>query len=74
MLFHFFTSLIDQYSFLNVFKYLTFRTGLAVMTSLIIVFIIGAVYLKYFDTKKIINQDTQKIKPKRIFIVNNMPT
>ena len=37
MLFHLFTSLIDQYSFLNVFKYLTFRTGLAVMTSLIIV-------------------------------------
>ena len=35
MLFHFFTSFIDQYSFLNVFKYLTFRTGLSVMTSLI---------------------------------------
>ena len=31
MLFHFFTSLIDQYSF-NVFKYLTFRTGLSVIT------------------------------------------
>ena len=41
MLFHFFTSLVDQYSFLNVFKYLTFRTGLSVMTSLIIVFMIG---------------------------------
>ena len=39
MLFHFFTSLIEQYSFLNVFKYLTFRTGLSVMTSLIVVFI-----------------------------------
>ena len=34
MLFHLFTSFIDQYSFLNVFKYLTFRTGLSVMTSL----------------------------------------
>ena len=40
MLFHFFTSLVDQYSFFNVFKYLTFRTGLSVMTSLMIVFII----------------------------------
>ena len=47
MLFHFFTSLIDQYSFLNVFKYLTFRTGLAVMTSLVVVFIIGALSLKF---------------------------
>ena len=27
MLFEFLTSLVDQYSFLNVFKYLTFRTG-----------------------------------------------
>ena len=35
MLFNLLTSLIDQYSFLNVFKYLTFRTGLSVVTSLI---------------------------------------
>ena len=53
MLFHFFTSLIDQYSFLNVFKYLTFRTGLAVMTSLIIVFIIGGPLIKIFSEKMI---------------------
>ena len=53
MLFHFFTSLIDQYSFLNVFKYLTFRTGLSVMTSLIIVFLIGAPLIKYFSDKMI---------------------
>ena len=53
MLFHFFTSLIDQYSFLNVFKYLTFRTGLAVMTSLVVVFIIGAPLIKIFSEKMI---------------------
>ena len=53
MLFHIFTSLIDQYSFLNVFKYLTFRTGLAVMTSLIIVFIIGGPLIKIFSEKMI---------------------
>ena len=54
MLFHFFTSLIDQYSFLNVFKYLTFRTGLSVITSLIIVFIIRAPLIKIFSLKKMI--------------------
>ena len=53
MLFHFFTSLVDQYSFLNVFKYLTFRTGLAVMTSLIVVFIIGGPLIKIFSEKMI---------------------
>ena len=49
MLFEFLTSLIDQYSFLNVFKYLTFRTGLSLMTSLIIVFLIGGPLIKFFS-------------------------
>ena len=53
MLFHFFTSLIDQYSFLNVFRYLTFRTGLSVMTSLVVVFIIGGPLIKLFSEKMI---------------------
>ena len=53
MLFHFFTSLVDQYSYFNVFKYLTFRTGLSVMTSLIVVFIIGAPLIKIFSERMI---------------------
>ena len=53
MLFHILTSLIDQYSFLNVFKYLTFRTGLSVITSLVVVFIIGAPLIKIFYEKMI---------------------
>ncbi len=53
MLFHFFTSFIEQYSFFNVFKYLTFRTGLSVMTSLVIVFIIGGPLIKIFSEKMI---------------------
>ena len=53
MLFNLLTSLIDQYSFLNVFKYLTFRTGLSVVTSLTIVFIIGGPLIKIFSEKMI---------------------
>ena len=53
MLFNLLTSLVDQYSFLNVFRYLTFRTGLSVMTSLVIVFIIGAPLIKIFSDKMI---------------------
>ena len=52
MLFHLLTSFIDQYSFFNVFKYLTFRTGLSVMTSLVVVFIIGGSTNKNFFQKK----------------------
>ncbi len=53
MLFSFLTSLIDSYSFLNVFKYLTFRTGLSLMTSLLIVFLIGGPLIKLFSKNQI---------------------
>ena len=53
MLYSLFSSLVDYYSFLNIFKYLTVRTGLAMFTSLFIVFIIGNPFIKYFSIKKI---------------------
>ena len=53
MLFNLLTSLIDQYSFFNVFKYLTFRTGLSVVTSLIVVFIIGGPLIRIFSQNMI---------------------
>ena len=53
MLFNLLTSFIDQYTFLNVFKYLTFRTGLSVVTSLIVVFIIGGPLIKIFSENMI---------------------
>ena len=53
MLYSFLTSFVDDFSFLNVFKYLTFRTGLSLMTSMIIVFIIGDPFIKYFSQRKI---------------------
>ena len=53
MLFDLLISSVEQYSFLNVFKYLTFRTGLSVVTSLMIVFIIGGPLIKIFSEKMI---------------------
>ena len=53
MLYSFLTSLIDSYSFLNVFKYLTFRTGLSVITSFVIVFLIGEPLIKIFSKNQI---------------------
>ena len=53
MLYSFLTSLIDNYSFLNVFKYLTFRTGLSVVTSLVVVFLIGGPLIKIFSQNQI---------------------
>ena len=53
MLYSFLTSLVEQYSFLNVFKYLTFRTGLSVITSLAVVFLIGGPLIRFFSQKQI---------------------
>ena len=55
MLYSFLISLIDTYSFLNVFKYLTVRTGLAMFTSMVVVFIVGNPFIKYFSYKQIHN-------------------
>ena len=47
--------LIDQYSFLNVFKYLTFRTGLAMFTSMAIVLLIGTPFINFFSARQILD-------------------
>jgi|TARA_Y100000034_G_scaffold71444_1_gene86183 phospho-N-acetylmuramoyl-pentapeptide-transferase len=53
VLYSFLISLIDQFSALNVFRYLTFRTGLSVMSSMIIVFLIGGPFIKFIESRKI---------------------
>ena len=55
MLYSFITELIDQYSFLNVFKYLTFRTGLAMFTSMIVVLLIGTPFINFFSARQILD-------------------
>ena len=55
MLYEFLLSFVDTFSFLNVFKYITFRTGLAVFTSFIIVLMIGGPFINFFSSKKILN-------------------
>ena len=55
MLYLLILDLIESYSFLNVFKYLTVRTGLAVFTSLLVVFLIGNPFIKFFSTKQILD-------------------
>ena len=55
MLYNLLTSYSDTYSFLNFFNFLTVRTGLATLTSMIIVFLIGDKFINYFSNKKITN-------------------
>jgi len=53
VLYSFLISLIDQFSVLNVFRYLTFRTGLSVMSSMIIVFVVGGPFIRFIESHKI---------------------
>ena len=55
MLYLLLTNYSDTYSFLNFFNFLTVRTGLAIITSMVIVFLIGDNFIKFFSIKKITN-------------------
>ena len=55
MLYNLLTNFSDTYSFLNFFNFLTVRTGLAVITAMVVVFLIGDKFIKYFSNKKITN-------------------
>jgi phospho-N-acetylmuramoyl-pentapeptide-transferase len=55
MLFELLINYIELFNFLNVFKYITFRTGLAFFTSLLITLLIGGPFIRLFANKKIFN-------------------
>ena len=52
MLYNLLYPLSAQYSFLNIFKYLTFRTGGAIFTALIVCFIIGPMLIHWLKDKQ----------------------
>ena len=55
MLYSLILNFVETYSFLNVFKYLTFRTGLAMFTSMFVVFLIGTPFINFFSAKQILD-------------------
>ena len=55
MLYELLLNYVEVFSFLNVFKYITFRTGLAFFTSLLIALLMGGPIIRYFSNKKIFN-------------------
>ena len=55
MLYELFSILVEQFSFLNVFKYLTVRTGLSMFTAMLVVFLVGNPLIEFFSSKQIHN-------------------
>jgi phospho-N-acetylmuramoyl-pentapeptide-transferase len=52
MLYHILTPLADDFAIFNVFRYLTFRTGGAVMTALLIAFVLGPGLIRWMRRKQ----------------------
>ncbi len=52
MLYHLLTPYADQFQLFNVFRYLTFRTGGAIMTALIISFVFGPALIRWMRRKQ----------------------
>ena len=56
--------LIDQFSYLNIFKYLTFRASGAFITSIFISFLVGPKLIQYFKVKQKLGQPIRDAGPK----------
>ena len=53
MLYELLLNNVETFTFLNVFKYITFRTGLAFFTSLFLALLIGGPFIRLFSNRKI---------------------
>ena len=52
MLFNLLSPLADEFVFFNLFKFLTFRTGGAIITAMILSFILGPITIKWLKSKQ----------------------
>lgn len=59
MLYHLLISYVNEFTFLNVFKYITFRSGIAMITALLISFMLGT---RLINRLKALQHDGQPIR------------
>lgn len=74
MLYNFLAPLAEDIQFFNLFRYLTFRTGGAIMTALILSFIIGPRIILWLKSKQKDGQPIRKEGPETHFKKAGTPT
>lgn len=74
MLFHLLTPLADDFIFFNLFNYLTFRTGGAIMTALLIAFVMGPGFIRWLKSKQGEGQPIRSDGPETHFKKKGTPT
>ena len=63
MLYHFLVPFSDQLQFLNVFRYLTFRTGGSIVTAMIVCFVFGPAFIRGLKNKQAEGQPIREDGP-----------
>ena len=74
MLYNLLTPLVDDYSFLNLFRYLTFRSGGSVMTALVISFILGPKVINWLKSKQCGASNVREDVPEGHLVKAGTPT
>ena len=74
MLYHFLFPLADEYTIFNLFKYLTFRTGGAVLTALVISFVIGPSMIRWLRGQQANGQPIRNDGPETHLAKRGTPT
>lgn len=74
MLYNLLTPLADEFLFFNLFRYLTFRTGGAIMTALLICFMIAPPMIRWLKAKQKEGQPIRKEGPESHFSKAGTPT
>ncbi len=74
MLYHLLTAFAEDHIFFNVFKYLTTRTGLSVMTSMVICFLIAPRMIRWLKSKQAKGQPIRDDGPETHFVKAGTPT
>ena len=74
MLYSLLLNFVDVFSIFNVFKFLTVRTGLAMFTSMLVVFIVGTPFIKFFSSKQILDPIREDGPENHIIKKINTPT
>ena len=74
MLYHLLFPLSEEFIFFNLFQYLTFRTGGAIMTALLICFVIAPPMIRWLKKKQKEGQPIREDGPETHFVKAGTPT
>lgn len=74
MLYNYLYPLADQYSFLNVFQYITFRAAYALITALVLSWLFGPLFIRWLKSNQGKGQPIRKDGPESHFSKQGTPT